>query len=259
MLIGRLFKSTAVVLSSLGRLVPHTRMASTTQTSVGIAITPEEVRLAADSTIADYAAVAQGYAAGNMDHDVSPNIEAMLNPLKETFGVEAHYDVLDVCCASGRDLVALKQLGHRPVGLDGVEAFCEMSRTLSGCEVLHQSLTSLSLPEARFDAIFANACLFHVPSAALPATLAALAAALRPNGVLFVSNAHGFGEDKEGWTQGRTAATRSYVTWLSEETWVRVCGEATGLTLLQSYFRPPGKPRSAQPFLATVWQKAGGG
>lgn len=139
-----------------------------------------------------------------------------------------------------------------------MEAFCEMSRQLSGCEVLHQSLTDLTLPESSFDAIFCNACLFHVPSAALPTTLGALAAALRPNGVLFVSNAHGFGEDKEGWTEGRTPETRSYVTWLSEDTWVRVCKRATGLTLLQSYFRPPGRPRSAQPFLATVWQKAGG-
>ena len=221
-----------------------------------IANTPEEVRLAAESTIADYAAVADGYARGNMDHDVSQNIEAMLNPLLTSPLMQPPYDVLDVCCASGRDLVALKKLGHRPVGLDGVEAFCAMSRELSGCEVWQQSLTDLDLPESRFDAIFCNACLFHVPSAALPAMLTRLAAALRSGGVLFVSNAHGFGEDREGWTQGRTPATRSYVTWLSEETWVRTCKDATGLNLLQSYYRPPGKPRSMQPFLATVWQKS---
>ena len=189
-----------------------------------------------------------------MNHDVSQNIDAMLAPLQRS-ARSPPYDILDVCCASGRDLVSFKERGHRPVGLDGVEEFCEMSRALSGCEVWQQSLTALSLPLDRFDAIFCNACLFHVPSAALPKTLAELARALRPGGVLFVSNAHGFGEDKEGWTAGRTPSTASYVTWLSEETWVATCKEATGLTLLESYYRPPGKPRSAQPFLATVWQK----
>lgn len=221
-----------------------------------IASTAEEVRQAAESTIADYAAVAEGYAKGNMDHDVSQNIEAMLVPLRTSPLMKPPYDILDVCCASGRDLVSLLKLGHRPIGLDGVEAFCKMARELSGCEVWQQSLTDLTLPEERFDAIFCNACLFHVPSAALPHTLATLGAALRPGGVLFVSNAHGFGEDREGWTQGRTAATRSYVTWLSEDTWLQTCKEATGLNLLQSYYRPPGKPRSMQPFLATVWQRS---
>lgn len=230
--------------------VPRARL-SLMATDFAIAKTNEEVRSAAAATIADYGAVAEGYAAGNMNHDVSQNIEAMLAPLKGS----PPFDILDVCCASGRDLLALKKLGHRPIGIDGVEQFCEMSRELSGCEVWQQSLTALELPEERFDAIFCNACLFHVPSVALPDTLRALAAALRPGGVLFCSNAHGFGEDREGWTQGRTPGTRSYVCWLSETTWVETCKAASNLNLLQSYYRPPGKPRSQQPFLATVWQK----
>ena len=65
----------------------------------------------------------------------------------------------------------------------------------------------------------------------------------------------GFGEDREGWTEGRTPGTRSYVTWLSEETWVALCKRESGLNLLQAYYRPPGKPRAQQPFLATVWQR----
>ena len=95
-----------------------------------------------------------------------------------------------------------------------------------------------------------------MPRVALPATMRALDTALRPGGVLFVSNAHGYGEDQEGWTRGRTPTTRSYVTWLSEDTWVALVKAESGLTLLDSYYRPPGKPRSQQPFLATVWQKS---
>ena len=165
-------------------------MASTSDFS--IAQTPEEVAAAAAATIEDYTAVAEGYAAGNMGHDVSQNLNAMLAPLRDR---APPLDVLDVCCGSGRDLVALQSLGHAPVGLDGVKAFCDMSRALAGVEVWEQSLTALDLPAARFDAVFCNACLCHVPRAALPETLRHLAGALRPGGVLFVCSAHGFGAD----------------------------------------------------------------
>ena len=216
-------------------------------------MTTDAVGAACRATIDDYAAVAEEYAAGNMNHDVSQNIDSLLGPLSEQ-QLGRPLDILDVCCASGRDLVAFTKLGHHAVGLDGVTAFCEMSRALSGCEVWEQDLASLDLPAARFDGIFANACLFHVPRAGLPGTLEALHGALRPGGVLFVSNAHGFGEDKEGWTDGRSEATRSYVCWLSEESWVATC-KAAGFTLLDLFYRPPGRPRIRQPFLATVWQK----
>ena len=210
------------------------------------------LRAASEATIADYAARAEAYALGSLDHDVSQNIDALLRPLKDR---PAPLDILDLCCAGGRDLVAFKKLGHRPIGLDGVSAFCEMAAARSGCEVWQQDLQQLDLPAERFDGIFANACLFHVPSATLPATLRALHGALKPGGVLFVSNAHGFGEDREGWTEGRTPTTRSYVTWLSEDTWVSTC-RAVGLELLELFYRPPGKPRAQQPFLATVWRRA---
>lgn len=212
----------------------------------------EELRRASAETIADYASVAEGYAAGNLNHDVSQNMNSLLAALSDRNAPSL--DLLDVCCAGGRDLVAFKKLGHRPIGLDGVAAFCEMARRTSGCEVWQQDLQALDLPTGAFDGIFANACLFHVPSAALPGTLQSLHQALRQDGVMFCSNAHGFGEDKEGWTSGRTPSTKSYVCWLSEETWNKHCVEA-GFELIESFYRPPGRPRQQQPFLATVWRK----
>eukprot|EP00418_Pyrodinium_bahamense_P024170 CAMPEP_0179142414 /NCGR_PEP_ID=MMETSP0796-20121207/68394_1 /TAXON_ID=73915 /ORGANISM="Pyrodinium bahamense, Strain pbaha01" /LENGTH=191 /DNA_ID=CAMNT_0020842277 /DNA_START=64 /DNA_END=635 /DNA_ORIENTATION=+ len=180
---------------------------------------PDELLEASRQTLADYEAVAEGYAAGNANHDVSQNVDALLRALA---GRPAPLDILDVGCAGGRDLVTFSRMGHRAVGLDGVETFCKTS----GCEVWQQDLQQLSLPAAAFDGIFANACLFHVPSASLPRMLRELVKALREGGALFVSNAHGFGEDREGWTSGRTPGTRSYVCWLSEETWNSYCHEA---------------------------------
>ena len=46
--------------------------------------------------------------------------------------------------------------------------FIAMARANSGCEVLHQDFLAMQLPEGRFDGIFANASLFHVPSQELP-------------------------------------------------------------------------------------------
>jgi len=210
-----------------------------------------DLQQASVETIADYGAVAAGYVAGNASHDVSQNIDALLRALADR---PAPLDILDVGCAGGRDLATFVRLGHRATGVDGVPEFCAMARESTGCEVWQQDFQQLSLPACAFDGVFANACLFHIPSRSLPNTLEALRQCLRPGGALFVSNAHGFGQDREGWTDGRTPSTRSYVCWLSEETWCQYCRDA-GFELLESFYRPPGRPRANQPFLATVWRK----
>lgn len=208
------------------------------------------------STIEDYNRVAREFDDGNKNHDVSQNLEALLKPLLPAEGEPFKpLDILDVGCAGGRDLVELTRRGHRAVGLEGAPAFCALAREkVPQCEVWEQDLTALNLPADRFDGVFANAVLFHVPSESLDGVLAQIWQSLRPGGVLFVSNAHGFGEDKEGWTNGRTPGTRSWVCWLSKESWVKRCQNA-GFELLDLYYRPPGRPREQQPFLATVWRR----
>src|SRR6266508_3406141 len=77
------------------------------------------------------------------------------------------------------------------VGLDGSKEFVAMARSYSGCEVLHQDFLAMVLPQSRFDGVFANASLFHVPSQELPRILLELRETLRPRGVLFCSNPRG--------------------------------------------------------------------
>jgi len=43
------------------------------------------------------------------------------------------------------------------------------------------------LPESRFDGVFANASLFHIPSQEMPKVLLELFKTLKPRGVLFSS------------------------------------------------------------------------
>ena len=122
-----------------------------------------------------------------------------------------------------------------------------MARACSGCEVWQQDFLRLDLPAGRFDGVFANASLFHVPSAELPRVLRELHAALKPRGVLFCSNPHG--HDDEGWNRGRYGVYHEPATW-------RAYGTAAGFAEIAHYYRPPGLPREQQPWLATVWRKA---
>ena len=142
--------------------------------------------------------------------------------------------------------MALKQLGHNPVGLDGSIELVALARKHSGCEVLQQNFLELSLPQDHFDGVFANASLFHVPSHDLPRVLQQLAACLKPGGVLFSSNPRGTGEEglfgERYCTYHDLQAWRQYVT-------------AAGFVELHHYYRPPGLPRDQQPWLASVWRK----
>ena len=210
------------------------------------------------ATIADYDAIAEAFDAGNKNHDVSQNIDALLGSIAAgragaALGGAAGGErpvIVDLGCAGGRDLIALTARGCEAWGVEGSPAFCELARRAApGCTVLHQDFVALDLPAESFDGAFANASLFHVPSENLPDVLRRIYESLKPGGVFFASNAHGFGEDKEGWTDGRTPATRSWVCWLSEATWRRYC-EAAGFTFLHSYYRG-----SSKAFLATVWRK----
>src|SRR4029078_6480124 len=124
------------------------------------------------------------------DHDVTQNHEALLRAIEGT----APFSILDLGCGPGRDLQFFNSLGHTPTGLDGCDAFVEMARALVDCEVYHQDFLELRLPAARFDGIFSNASLFHVPTAHLPRVLGELHATLKPRGVLFCSNPRGTNE-----------------------------------------------------------------
>jgi SAM-dependent methyltransferase len=208
-------------------------------------IDPEALALITRRTIGHYDARADAFWEGTRDHDVSQNREALLRHLEG----EPPLRILDLGCGPGRDLAAFAALGHEPVGLDGSARFCEMARTHSGCEVLHQDMLGLALPVSTFHGVFANASLFHVPTQELPRVLRELRLALRPRGVLFASNPRG--DDREGWNGPRYGAYHDLPRW-------RALVTACGFEELEHYYRPPGKPRSEQPWLATVFRKQGG-
>ncbi|MGA3681775.1 class I SAM-dependent methyltransferase [Pseudomonas graminis] len=194
------------------------------------------------TTLGNYNEVAEGFREGTRDHDVSQNIDALVRNLTGP----VPFQILDFGCGPGRDLQTFTAMRHIATGLDGSERFAEMARADSGCEVLHQNFLELDLPAERFDGIFANASLFHVPRQELPRVLRELRAALKPGGVLFSSNPRG--DNQEGWKGERYGAFHDL------ESWSMLLTEA-GFTEVEHYYRPPGLPRDQQPWLASVWRK----
>jgi SAM-dependent methyltransferase len=194
-------------------------------------------------TLAHYEQRAEDFRDGSRDHDVSQNIGALLRHIEAT----PPFTILDFGCGPGRDLAAFASLGHIAIGLDGAGRFAEMARAESGCEVWQQDFLALDLPDGRFDGIFANASLFHVPSRELPRVLRQLRATLAAGGVLFSSNPRGANE--EGWNGGRYGAFHDLDAWRSHLS-------DAGFVELEHYYRPRGLPHEQQPWLASVWRRS---
>ena len=209
-----------------------------------VKLDPDAVAAIVSRTLDSYGERADAFWEGTRDHDVSQNIQALLRYIV----AKPPFTILDLGCGPGRDLKTLAELGHTAIGIEGLERFAAMARDYSGCEVWQQDFLKLDLPPGRFDGVFANAALFHVPSQELPRVLRELRATLKPRGVLFSSNPHG--NDDEGWNRGRYGAYHRI------ETWRRYVSQA-GFVELAHYYRPDGLPREQQPWLATVWRKLG--
>lgn len=207
-------------------------------------LTPDQLAEISRATVHHYDAKAQTFWEATRDHDVSENRAALLRHIESN----APWRILDLGCGPGRDLVAFTGLGHEAVGLEGSAELCRLARRISGCEVWQQDFLHMDLPEDRFDGIFANAALFHVPSQELHRVLGELGRSLKTRGVLFSSNPRG--NNEEGWQGARYGAFHDLERWRGHLA-------AAGFIELEHYYRPPGEPRHRQPWLATLWRWAG--
>jgi SAM-dependent methyltransferase len=205
-------------------------------------LSADDLQRIAARTLAHYDQRAAEFWQGTRDHDVSQNVDAFLGAIV----APPPFDLLDFGCGPGRDLCTFKALGHRVVGLEGSAQLAAMARTHSGCEVLQQNFLQLDLPEGRFDGVFANAVLFHIPGQELPRILRQLQAALKPGGVLFSSNPRGDGQ--EGWNGERYGAFHDWPAWQAHV-------GAAGFVEVEHYYRPAGVRVEQRPWLASVWRK----
>lgn len=116
--------------------------------------------------------------------------------------------ILELGCGSGRDSVAMIAAGHDVDPTDGTPEIAAATTKRLGRPV--RVLRFGDLEEASsYDAVWASACLLHVPRSALPGVLRRVFEALKPGGLHFASY-------KAGGVEGRDHFGR-YFNYLSAE------------------------------------------
>jgi SAM-dependent methyltransferase len=150
-----------------------------------------------DATAQFYAANAQSYT-DSTRHDTNPH----LAPFLARLGAEAR--ILELGCGAGRDALALRQAGHDVDATDGVPEIAAQAALL-----LRQPVRVLRFEDlddiARYDAVWANASLLHLPRARLPDILARIWTSLKPDGLHFATYKSGTGEALNGMAGSTTS------------------------------------------------------
>lgn len=90
--------------------------------------------------------------------------------------------ILELGCGGGRDAAAMLAAGFDVDPTDGSAALAKEASARLGRPARVMRFDELAAVDS-YDAVWAAACLLHVPRAGLPAILAAIARALRPGGL----------------------------------------------------------------------------
>lgn len=123
-----------------------------------------------------------------VEYDMSGILEEFLAELEEGD------TILDLGCGSGRDSLAMYDLGYDVTPLDGSEEMCKLAEIHTDMEVLQMRFEDMEFDEA-FDGVWACGSLIHVPKDEIEDILIRIADALVEKGVFYMSVRKG---DSEG-------------------------------------------------------------
>ena len=168
-----------------------------------------------EETLCYYERNAENFVKGTINADMEFNREKFIQRLPE------HGSILDFGCGSGRDARVFLDLGYKVEAVDGCQQLCEMASVYTGISVRKMDFLELNERE-KYDGIWACASILHLPYEELRAVLAKMAAALKENGVIYVSFKYG---EFEGWRNGR------YFTDMTEDGARRLVEECRGMSV----------------------------
>jgi SAM-dependent methyltransferase len=149
---------------------------------------------------------------------VAETVEVDLSALRERFLAQIPTGgfILDAGCGSGRDSLAFLQRGYRVRAFDAPPEVARLAAVRIGQPVQVQRFEELD-ERAAYDGIWACASLLHLPTAEIPNALQRLWAALKPDGVLYLSLKHGESERVDAEGRHFTDATEARLRdWLAE-------------------------------------------
>ena len=87
-------------------------------------LTAQDLETVAERTLQHYHERAEEFREGTRGHDVSQNIDALLQHIEG----DAPLAILDFGCGPGRDLKTFAERGHAAIGLEGCARFAAMAR-----------------------------------------------------------------------------------------------------------------------------------
>ena len=126
------------------------------------------------------------------DQFIRTTLEADMTEIRCRFtkhlGLNAR--ILDFGCGSGRDTKAFLEAGYIVEAIDGSEELCKKAAAYTGIPVKQMLFSDLNEKD-RYDGIWANASLLHLPKPELGDVLQKLEKAMRPQGILFASFKYG--------------------------------------------------------------------
>jgi SAM-dependent methyltransferase len=125
------------------------------------------------------------------DRSMQANLDQLYNAFTKYLPDDAH--ILEVGCGSGRDAKAFIERGYRVTATDGSATMAKLAQEYLGQEVLHWTFDEIDF-DNEFDAIWANACLLHVPMAEIKSVFERLSKALKTGGVWYAGLKLGEGE-----------------------------------------------------------------
>jgi SAM-dependent methyltransferase len=157
-----------------------------------------------------------------------------------------HPFILDFGCGSGRDTKYFLEHGCRVTAIDGSEELCRIAGEFTGIRVKHMYFQDLSDLEL-YDGIWACASILHVSSDEMASVLEKMRAALKPEGILYVSYKYG---TFEGERNGR------YFTDMTEERFEKLLDTVEGLTLEEQFITSDVRPgRGEEKWLNLILRK----
>lgn len=140
-------------------------------------------------TLAFYDREAVGYAADDTTGE-RPHLAAFLGQL------QPGATILELGCGGGHEARIMLDAGFEVTPTDGSAALAGEAARRLGQPVRVMRFDELAALEA-YDAVWANACLLHVPEAALPSVLRLIWRALKTGGLFFASYKSGDGGGRD--------------------------------------------------------------
>lgn len=132
------------------------------------------------------------YYNANAEAFIEGTLNADMSKVRQTFTkyLETGAHILDAGCGSGRDSLAFKEQGYVVTAIDGSKEICKKAAALLGQPVRTRTFKEIEDVNT-YDDIWACATLLHVPSSEMVEVFRHLVAALKEDGVLYVSFKYG--------------------------------------------------------------------